>query len=644
MSQQRAQKSKEREKDTVVLPLKQRALVFQGGGALGAYEAGIYRVLHDWIYKNLTAANKKENFFDLIAGTSIGAINGAIVVSHVLRNKREAEKKRRPTSNEAGNLPEYWYGSAKALEDFWNSLPMKNNFFVDWYSSLFWPWDYLHATTKTMKESWSDILDRAEDSMRNVWRNNSSNPFVKEWFDFLRFHTEAWDIPASTEAARRHYSTKTFASPNVAAAIPRYDLKFWDYPYGFRYRGEQMRLPFSLPYPNYSLREACRGYILDSIKTDSKEQEPRLLFVTVDVQSGDTISFDSYDTRTRYDEYDENAEQKKEDKDKKDDDYAHLIRYPDGIKWDQLSTTFSLPDLYRYTTLEDESSVADKKGEKKRTYWDGGVSSNTPLRELISKHKEHWSDYIGNEQIWDGEKGLKIPSLDVYIADVWPAKITDYPVPSDNDFVISRKSNLLLMDKTEYEESVTKLITQYMQLVEKLIKKLNDKDKSAPKEEILDEPIISNALNRKGKRTYRDLLKGNFDIDRVMRIERKDDTYAVGLSLADFSAHTIKQLMAFGKYAALDKLINTLSSTLQNLEDDGLKKVPSDIRKSIHDHLKDAREALGGEVNDYYSYDEVMKHLNNFVDEVNMMETRFGKDIEVGIGKDSKEVIDLLRP
>ena len=26
---------------------KQRALIFQGGGALGAYEAGIFKALHD---------------------------------------------------------------------------------------------------------------------------------------------------------------------------------------------------------------------------------------------------------------------------------------------------------------------------------------------------------------------------------------------------------------------------------------------------------------------------------------------------------------------------------------------------------------------------------------------------------------------
>jgi NTE family protein len=635
VSRERATIPKKEQKEGTMKPRsKQRALIFQGGGALGAYEAGVYRVLHDWVYKNLTAAKRNENLFDVIAGTSIGAINGAIVVSYFLRNKREAEKKSQASVTvESQSLAQYWYGSADALEDFWNKLPM-NNFLMLWYDLNFWPWDYFHATTKTMKESWNDMLDRAEHSVQNVWKNNT-NPFVKEWFDLLRFYTEAWDIPASKEAARRHYSTKTFASPNVAAAIPRSDLKFWDNPYGFRFRGEQRRIPFTLRYPNYSLREACRGDILDSIKTDFDQEEPRLLFVTADVQSGDTISFDSYDTRTRYDEYDENPERKKEDKNKPDERYDHLIRYPNGIEWEQLSTTFSMPDLYRYATLDDESLKHDER-EKMRTYWDGGVSSNTPLRELISQHKKYWVEYIGHGTLWDGEKGVKIPALDVYIADVWPAKMADYPVPSDNDFVVSRKSNLLLMDKTEYEESVTKMITQYMKLVERLMKSLNDKDKAATKE-VLDRRIIDDSLNIKGIKTYRDLLKGNFDIDRVMRIERKDDTNAVGLAMADFSAQTIRQLMAFGKYDALDKLVNTLSSTLKNLEDDGLKRVPSDTNNRLRDHLKEARIALGSKANDYYSYDQVMKHLNDFVDDVNMIETKFGNNIEHG-------VIDLLRP
>ena len=118
MSQERSQETAERDKSTRTIIPKQRALIFQGGGALGAYEAGVYRVLHDWIYKNFIAGKKNENFFDIIAGTSIGAINGAIVVSYVLKNKREVEQRRKQGDNEPRNWLEYWNGSADVLEQF----------------------------------------------------------------------------------------------------------------------------------------------------------------------------------------------------------------------------------------------------------------------------------------------------------------------------------------------------------------------------------------------------------------------------------------------------------------------------------------------------------------------------------------------
>jgi NTE family protein len=54
----------------------QRALVLQGGVAIGAYEAGIFKGLYDRLYK------PGESLFDIVAGTSIGAINAAILVSH----------------------------------------------------------------------------------------------------------------------------------------------------------------------------------------------------------------------------------------------------------------------------------------------------------------------------------------------------------------------------------------------------------------------------------------------------------------------------------------------------------------------------------------------------------------------------------
>jgi predicted acylesterase/phospholipase RssA len=68
---------------------KQRVLVLQGGGALGAYEAGAFRAFYDWLYMQ---TDDDANIFDVIAGTSIGAINASIIISHVIENARKAKK------------------------------------------------------------------------------------------------------------------------------------------------------------------------------------------------------------------------------------------------------------------------------------------------------------------------------------------------------------------------------------------------------------------------------------------------------------------------------------------------------------------------------------------------------------------------
>src|SRR5919197_6154093 len=52
------------------LPIE-TVLVLQGGGSLGAYECGVY--------KTLVKHNIK---FDIVSGTSIGALNAAIIAAH----------------------------------------------------------------------------------------------------------------------------------------------------------------------------------------------------------------------------------------------------------------------------------------------------------------------------------------------------------------------------------------------------------------------------------------------------------------------------------------------------------------------------------------------------------------------------------
>ncbi|MGC7960605.1 patatin-like phospholipase family protein, partial [Salmonella enterica] len=64
--------SPRRKSATAAVAAKPRvALVLQGGGALGAYQAGVYQALHE---NDLTP--------DWVVGTSIGAINAALIAGN----------------------------------------------------------------------------------------------------------------------------------------------------------------------------------------------------------------------------------------------------------------------------------------------------------------------------------------------------------------------------------------------------------------------------------------------------------------------------------------------------------------------------------------------------------------------------------
>ena len=94
----------------IKMPPKQRALVFQGGGSLGAYEAGAYHVLYHWIKPDL---HQDENVFDIIAGTSIGAVNASIIINEVLEKKRQKK---------LDKIIKYWEDTPKKLIQFWKGV------------------------------------------------------------------------------------------------------------------------------------------------------------------------------------------------------------------------------------------------------------------------------------------------------------------------------------------------------------------------------------------------------------------------------------------------------------------------------------------------------------------------------------------
>ena len=72
-------------------PERQRALVLQGGGALGAYEVGAIKGLYETLtkgqVKNDPGEDSKAPLFDIIAGTSIGAMNAAVLIGNIQKGK-----------------------------------------------------------------------------------------------------------------------------------------------------------------------------------------------------------------------------------------------------------------------------------------------------------------------------------------------------------------------------------------------------------------------------------------------------------------------------------------------------------------------------------------------------------------------------
>src|SRR5919198_1003160 len=214
----------------------QRALVLQGGGSLGAYEAGVYNALYYWIKKENDITGENDNIFDIIAGTSIGAINAAFLVSYVTKKRKDENK----------NIKESWENSAEKLEEFWKSQLASNINLSRW-----WPfsWD---------EKSWTYAWDML----------NKTNPDI-----------------ATAEAARRYYSAKEFiinGAPNVFSPPlpPRIDLKFFD--------------NFIVPniwyrYDNTRLKETINRSIKFPIASSLDRKEPRLLAISVDVEEGETV-------------------------------------------------------------------------------------------------------------------------------------------------------------------------------------------------------------------------------------------------------------------------------------------------------------------------------------------------------------------
>jgi NTE family protein len=466
------------------IPDKERAIVLQGGGSLGAYEAGAYKVLYERLSEKDTQEGREgRSTFDIVAGTSIGAINAAVLVSYVVENRT-------------------YDGSAERLIDFWNYLS---------------------------KESIAD-----------------TNPFFKPWWDY--WHAINREI-ATGEAARRYFSAKEFAIfgvPNVFYPHrPTRDSRFYDSDNTW-YR-----------YSNEPLRRSLERFAKFPIATNKEDNQPRLLLVAVDVADGIPVTFDSYpkDDGTRKTEYGRFLT----DNDK-EIGFEHVVHYDDGITSDQVVASGSFPVNFDFAKIEVESysseptnsqqidakisSTVNANGYRKgmRYFWDGGLMTNTPLLQLVILHRQYW---------WK-VRGLKdsVPRLGICVINLHPKKQTE--IPTDRDGVINRNNDITFSDRTQQEETMLLLISDYVDLTRKLLKVAEEKG--------VDKDFLASLLNRKTNfhgeflkpRRFQDILEGRFQIDEIIRVNRENDLYTISNKTFDFSSETIKLLLERGYDDAQD--------------------------------------------------------------------------------------------
>jgi NTE family protein len=477
------------------IPAKERALVLQGGGSLGAYEAGAYKALYEWLSKEDKSEGKDTSMtFDNIAGTSIGAMNAAVLTSYVVENGT-------------------YEGSAERLIDFWNYLS---------------------------KESISD-----------------TNPWFKPFWDYLHGLDKAI---ATGEAARRYYSAKEFTItgvPNVfSPPIPARDNRFFDFLWNTWYR-----------FSNEPLRKSLEKFAKFPIATAFEDNQPRLILVSVDVADGVPVTFDSYAKAdgSRKTEYGRYIKQQ----DGKEIGFERIIRYDDGITLDQVMASGCFPVNFDYTLLEVESYYPDSVSNNDllhqrgndgsdristgtsshtdrdfggqyrkeiRHFWDGGLLTNTPLAELVVLHRDYWYKIRGLKD--------KVPTLTVDVINVHPTRQTE--IPADHDGVIDRKNDIAFSDRSHRDEEVLLLVSDYIDLVRDVIR--------ISKENGVKDKVINDLLNERTKyhgiswrpRLKKAMIEGRFDIDHIIRIERKNDEHTISDKTFDFSAGTITQLLKDG--------------------------------------------------------------------------------------------------
>lgn len=516
----------------------QRALILQGGGALGAFEIGALKTFCNNLFLEDAKSGLRKNkpLFDIVAGASIGAVNAAILVDNVIHNE-----------NKDLNSEETWKQAIARLESFYEKIsergghthPMwwiDNVFLENELFKSFWAyWENTKSFLQTQSESFfnSPIFPNKATIKEHV---ANSPLFSSMYFLF----PDTWGKPASADLARRYYSylfSVFWGSPGVLGpAMIQSDMKFLD-PLYFTHLFARFN---NNPLVDTMKQFCCKLPL--QIKTEKQDEEnhPRLLIISIDVEDITTpVVFDSFtkkhwddqDLRRWYSEYGLDS----------DGNSKFRIEY-DGIEMKHIEASMATPIRYDYPKFS-VVNLSDGKSEE-RSFWDGAFLANTPLRQVMRAYRKYWTEKNVDE----------IPDLEIFIVNLYPS--VESGVPLSPDSIQDRQIDITFHDRTKFQVKIDKMRSEYIDLLKELVSIAKNRD-AEKVDRLLDQnssyagPKDDAFLNKRNA-----LMKNRFKLGRVVYVEREEKSGNTIFAKAfDFSPKTIRQLIKEGESRAQDAFV-----------------------------------------------------------------------------------------
>jgi NTE family protein len=402
----------------------ENVLVLQGGGSLGAFGCGVFKAI---------VSNNIE--LDIIAGTSIGGINAAIIAG----SKKQPEE---------------------ALEQFWLEL---SESFVDLdklnlsptFSS---PPDFVEKLLKP--SAYSYFYDLPTDSSDQK-KNYSSSPI------------NANERAIRMKQLRSFYSSAIFGNDKMFKPRWRQENALADPEYFAPQKWTYM-------YDHTSLIKTLDKYIdYDKLRPNGNSK-PRLILTAVNILTAEPLTFDSSKQQ---------------------------------ITPKQILATSAYP-LYNFRWVEVEDGVYA---------WDGGLLSNTPLREVID------ASPVNDKRI--------------FLVENYPKKVI--ALPKNLLEVYHRARDIMFSDKTEHSVTMSKVITRYLSYIEELYQLI---------ENHIDLTKVDQDQLKRIRYTYKKFKQERGAEIRDIFYITRDEPFPHMYENADFSPETIKDSIREGETKAKELL------------------------------------------------------------------------------------------